>query len=176
VALRRCTPPGVADPLWSPLAAQRADGVDLLSRGKGDSRVCSDFSARVEPRRPSQSAQLRSEVHSELGPAFRTCGSPARSGNRRWRLPCIHRNALLRGDGHHCRRGDDGAGLACRDEQGAHGLAVRTCFAFSEGMRIRGCQRCRSGPEAAVGTRVPRKRLSRSASASARAAALVRMN
>ena len=33
--------------------------MDSQLRGKGDSGVCSDFSAGVEPRRPSQSAHSR---------------------------------------------------------------------------------------------------------------------
>jgi hypothetical protein len=45
-------------------------------------------------------------------PALENSGSPEWSGKCRWRLPCIHDNALLRADGLDEGRADDAAGLA----------------------------------------------------------------
>ncbi len=59
-----------------------------------------------------QTARCGSERRSERRPASEICGSPNRPGNCRWRLPCIHENALLRVGRLDNGRPDDGSGPA----------------------------------------------------------------
>ena len=60
-----------------------------------------------------------SERRSERRLASEICGSPNRFGNCRWRLPCIHENALLRVGRLDNGRADDGSRPARGEIQGS---------------------------------------------------------
>ena len=65
----------------------------------------------------ARSARCGSQRRNGWRPASEICGSPNRSGNWRWRLPCIHENALLRFGRLDNGRADDGPRPAGGEEQ-----------------------------------------------------------
>ena len=82
-------------------------------------------------------ALSRSGVPRGLRPAPEVCGSPGRSGNWRWRVPCIHENAVTRADRPDDRWADDAAGLEIGDEQGTRLLPGHTCSVVKLLLRVR---------------------------------------
>jgi hypothetical protein len=81
-------------------------------RGFRASTAGSRVAAVAEAAGALQTALSRCGRRSGSRPALENSGSPEWSGKCRWRLPCIHDNALLRADGLDEGRADDAAGLA----------------------------------------------------------------